>query len=633
MKRVSQTIKVALALFVAVFANGMVPTAVAYAAVPPEDSAASMTQVTSPQEEVVMPSEEITPPEPVFAPLASFTTADEETSQSMLFGRPSVVKVVPEEPSKNDVCGTKDDQYTIPTVLGVEYWRGNTKLTNGQTYSTYNVSSVTISAKAKPGYELIGKKEWNLKFSNDKCKVTICHRTASKTNPYVSMTVDLDAVDGDTGNDHGQGDHFKQHTGPIFPAVGQDGKWGDIIPAVAGHGGLNWTKTGQAILENDCNTPVEIEVTPGPCAYHDKKSNLTIDLSGTLTQDAKLVVYNSSNHEVYSVVVDLNYNDEIVSPDFPITVPNLPAGTYTVKLFDKGTHKEIASSTATVEFCKYVVTPKAPKIIDLCYGDKDMIYISYTKGVIYKVNGYVKTGWVSYNGTTLEVTAEAKPGYVLSENSVTSWTFEDSDFTDEQCLTVVKTGKVANDTNEDGVIGVGDTVTWEIKVTNTSNSAYENFYVTVEDEGVELENDGLVGYLGAGESVILEATSTLTVEDLQACKATNTATFFGWRAHKPRNDALSLYSNDNEKTVKSPLATGSDSAELDITCPTPGSGGSGEPETPEKPGLSTPEVLPATGPAPVGSPLLALAAAAVAYGATFFLQQRRNLSAATASKR
>jgi len=88
----------------------------------------------------------------------------------------------------------------------------------------------------------------------DDHKVTICHRTASVTNPYVEESVDLASVDGSLANDNGQGDHYAEHTGPIAPAVGADGKWGDIIPAIADvHSGLNWTAEGQAILANGCN--------------------------------------------------------------------------------------------------------------------------------------------------------------------------------------------------------------------------------------------------------------------------------------------------------------------------------------------------------------------------------------------
>lgn len=91
-------------------------------------------------------------------------------------------------------------------------------------------------------------------------KVTICHRTASDTNPYVQLDVAESSVDGDTGNDNGQGDHLAEHTGPVFPDVGPDGKWGDIIPPFNDNGdprsvSLNWNAAGIAIFENGC-TPV-----------------------------------------------------------------------------------------------------------------------------------------------------------------------------------------------------------------------------------------------------------------------------------------------------------------------------------------------------------------------------------------
>lgn len=87
-------------------------------------------------------------------------------------------------------------------------------------------------------------------------KVTICHRTASHSNPYVKITVDADSVDGDLGNDKGKGDHFMEHVGPIWSdEIAQHVEWGDIIPPVSGdpgHSGLNWTDNGQAIYNNNC---------------------------------------------------------------------------------------------------------------------------------------------------------------------------------------------------------------------------------------------------------------------------------------------------------------------------------------------------------------------------------------------
>lgn len=85
-------------------------------------------------------------------------------------------------------------------------------------------------------------------------KVTICHRTASHTNPYVRITVAQHSVDGDLANDKGQGDHYLEHLGPVGPVA--EGEWGDIVPPIAGvHGGRNWDAAGIAVYSAGCGTP------------------------------------------------------------------------------------------------------------------------------------------------------------------------------------------------------------------------------------------------------------------------------------------------------------------------------------------------------------------------------------------
>ena len=69
-------------------------------------------------------------------------------------------------------------------------------------------------------------------------KVTICHATASQSNPYVTISVDVASIIGDSG--HG---HSGVNAGDIIPPFTIDGY------AYAGH---NWD-TGQAIWANGCS--------------------------------------------------------------------------------------------------------------------------------------------------------------------------------------------------------------------------------------------------------------------------------------------------------------------------------------------------------------------------------------------
>ena len=75
----------------------------------------------------------------------------------------------------------------------------------------------------------------NVSAAPKRDKVDICHATGSDSNPYVSINVAEESVDGD-----GQGDHYSEHSE-------------DIIPPISGiHEGLNWTTEGQAIWNNGC---------------------------------------------------------------------------------------------------------------------------------------------------------------------------------------------------------------------------------------------------------------------------------------------------------------------------------------------------------------------------------------------
>ena len=79
-------------------------------------------------------------------------------------------------------------------------------------------------------------------------KVTICHATASDSNPYVQITVDVASIVGDSG--HG---HSGVNAGDIIPPFAMDGYV---------YSGNNWDDVGQAIWANGCNVPSSTTTTP-----------------------------------------------------------------------------------------------------------------------------------------------------------------------------------------------------------------------------------------------------------------------------------------------------------------------------------------------------------------------------------
>ena len=105
------------------------------------------------------------------------------------------------------------------------------------------IAALTMPALATPGEEH---------------KQTICHATHSETNPYVQITVDYAAIDGEKNNDH------SHHLGPVwYSGAKADGvDWGDIIPPTEGvNPGQNW-EDGEAIWLNDCQVPEPQVVEP-----------------------------------------------------------------------------------------------------------------------------------------------------------------------------------------------------------------------------------------------------------------------------------------------------------------------------------------------------------------------------------
>lgn len=87
--------------------------------------------------------------------------------------------VTPAAPTKNDICGTQNDTYTIPATTGVKYYVNGVEKAAG----TYNAPHVAlIAAVAQPGY-IVGihsQALWLFTFSNKKCPAP-CHGIVALT--------------------------------------------------------------------------------------------------------------------------------------------------------------------------------------------------------------------------------------------------------------------------------------------------------------------------------------------------------------------------------------------------------------------------------------------------------------------
>ncbi len=107
-----------------------------------------------------------------------------------------------------------------------------------------------------------------------------CHATNSFSNPYkdrIETSIDTFSQQGHSG-----------HTGPQFPEMDANGKWGDIYPPIPSLGlpGQNWDFIGQSIWNNNCRTdvpvtPVAPMVHQAICTGPGTATNPTLDLAST----------------------------------------------------------------------------------------------------------------------------------------------------------------------------------------------------------------------------------------------------------------------------------------------------------------------------------------------------------------
>jgi hypothetical protein len=157
-------------------------------------------------------------------------------------------------------------------------------------------------------------------------KIAFCHRTAANDNPYVPLETNLHAF-----FNAGHVDH----TGPVWPAVGPDGKWGDIYPPNAYDAdGQNWGPGAEEFVENGCSD----EQTDNPGIAIDAESCSTYDGYGW----AEFSATNTDSDFYYELLLDGVIVDEGWGNEDIAFSDTFDPGTYvvTVKMYDGDPSKE-----------------------------------------------------------------------------------------------------------------------------------------------------------------------------------------------------------------------------------------------------------------------------------------------------
>lgn len=507
MKRFSQTLKVLLAMVVATFGTSIVPTAAVYAIGTEEAPIAEAQAEATPQ--AASPSSTVVDNGEVDA---QGTPLDDETDTTPSEPTDTTTDATPKSDDEDVVVDEKEATKDIVKTL----------LSPDTTQRQSSIAAAVVTVK----------------------KVTFCHATPPEDakNGWNKLDTAVEVVF--------NAGHDSEHPADIIPPFYYE-KQGETLYFA----GLNWDEEGEAIFENDCVDENVVIEEPFLQTYYDATvcGQVTVSLRNASPWMYRVLIEKSqdgvswerANGSVSGAGIQANVitGGVLEVNNLGASVPDDRTGHYTVTFAeDSGTYElryKVSSGTEgdlylplPVGQYTYIpnivsdcidnpVVPTAPSIVDLCYDDRDGIFVvSNTKGVKYYVDGNKVHGWtwVPFTGEPIEVTAEARDGYEIPEDVTSSWTYTSEDFTDEQCLTITKSAKVASDINLDGIINVGDTVTWTITVTNTSDEDYEAFKVVVTDPAAELEGNGFIKFLGAGKSKTLPLPAQLQPMTLKPVK-------------------------------------------------------------------------------------------------------------------
>ncbi|MBC7943592.1 hypothetical protein H7X68_03795 [Candidatus Saccharibacteria bacterium] len=127
---------------------------------------------------------------PQLVTIDSFTAT--RRSAASCVTTPPLTSVTPAAPTFVDKAGTKDDTYTVPSTVGVKYTVNGVVVAAG-TYPAKG--TVTVTAKAKPGFVVKGASSWSHKFTNLQVPDGVVY------NPKASITSQCEFADGERTGD------------------------------------------------------------------------------------------------------------------------------------------------------------------------------------------------------------------------------------------------------------------------------------------------------------------------------------------------------------------------------------------------------------------------------------------------
>ncbi|MEX5257851.1 InlB B-repeat-containing protein [Kocuria arenosa] len=313
------------------------------------------------------------------------------TSWSRIFSTAVLaIHVTPAAPVFADQYGTANDTYTLPASYGVEYYYVNGVATAaGGTYK--GSGTVTVTAKARTGYTLVGTTTWSHTFTTD--AVIWVLPQAVYFDDEDGTANDTYTVPAKTGVEYTVGGAVKP--AGTYPARGTVTV---IAQAKPGYG-----LSGTVRIFSHAFKTTPHQVAPAAVSFTDEDGTAKDTYTIPATEG-----------------VDYLVNGQVKAAG---TYPG--AGTVEVTARAKTDYVlEVGVATSwktTFKTTPHQVAPAAVSFTDEDGTAKDTYTIPATEGVDYLVNGQVKAAGTYPGAGTVEVTARAKTDYVLAEGAASSW--------------------------------------------------------------------------------------------------------------------------------------------------------------------------------------------------------------------